>query len=563
MKKLKITRKTLITYLCILPLLWYLMWVVFFPAFNSLKLSFGLDQGAFTLEYFKEFFGYEKNLTAYKNTLILAVLTVLICGTIGTAFAFITTRYEFTGRKLFDIMLLVPMMVPGVLFTIAFMQIYGETGFVPQLLKLWFDLDHAPSLLNGLPGILFVHATTQYLFFYTMVSSALKRIDSSVYEVAKSLGASKFHIFRTITLPLLTPAFVGAGVLTFMSAVGSFAAPSLIGGNFRVMSVQILMTKTNGFYNLVAVQGIMLALMSITFLLVMRFYETRRNYIMDVKGKPLERIVIKSKKGNILMCLGMSLALVLIILPILVIFFLSFVPKGALAVDIFPKTLSTENYTEFFAKKRTFTPFINSLKMSVIGITIATIVGTFSSYIIVKTKVKVRHLVEILALLPWALPASTVGVNMILAFNQPTPFAFGKVLVGTSVLLPLTYAVTRMTLVVRSTNASLYQLHDSIEEASRSLGATWLQTFLKVIVPIISPGILSGAMLGFVALIGEYTISALMYTVSTMPISVAMTNAMNNFNVGLAMVYGVFLVTITVIFITIAKRGNKVGDFTF
>ncbi len=563
MKKIKITRKTVLTYICLLPLLWCLMWLVFYPAFNSIKLSFGLDQGAFTLDYYKEFFGYEKNLIAYRNTFILAILTVLVCGTIGTVFAFITTRFEFFGRKTFDIMLLIPMMVPGVLFTIAFMQIYGETGFIPQLLKLWLHLDSAPSILNGLPGILFVHATTQYLFFYVMVSSALKRIDASVYEVARSLGASRFHIFRTITLPLLTPAFVGAGVLTFMSGVGSFAAPSLIGGDFRVMSVQILMTKTNGFYNLVAVQGLMLAMMSIVFLLVMRYYETRRNYIMDVKGKPLERIVIRSRKGNALFFCGMSLALLVIILPIVVIVFLSFVPKGAMAVDIFPKTFSLENYTEFFAKKRTFEPFINSLRMSVIGITIATVVGTVSSYVIVKTKVKIRYLVELLALLPWALPASTVGVNMILAFNQPTPFAFGKVLVGTSVLLPLTYAVTRMTLIVRSTNASLYQLHDSIEEASRSLGANWLQTFLKILVPIISPGILSGAMLGFVALIGEYTISVLMYTVSTMPISIAMTNSMNNFNVGLAMVYGVFLVAITVTLITLAKRVDKIGDFTF
>ena len=127
----------------------------------------------------------------------------------------------------------------------------------------------------------------------------------------------------------------------------------------------------------------------------------------------------------------------------------------------------------------------------------------------------------------------------------------------------MTYAVTRVTVIVRNTNAALLQLHDSIEEASRSLGASWIQTFFKIVVPIIAPSILAGAMLSFVALIGEYTISVLMYTVSTMPVSVAIINSMNNFNVGVAMVYGVFLVGITIIIVTASKKFKKVGDLTF
>lgn len=559
----RISRKTIMIYICLIPLLWILGWVVFYPTFNSLIMSIGLDQGQFTWDYFVEFFTYSQNLTAYMNTFKLAVATVIVCGIIGTFFAFMTTRYRFFGRNLFDILLLIPMMVPGVLFTIALMQIYGESGFIPQILKQLFSLEEAPSILHGFTGIMFVHATTQYMFFYVMVSGALKRIDSSVYDAARSLGASKIRMFFTITLPLLTPALVGAGVMTFMSGVGSFAAPNLIGGDFRTMSVQMLMTKTNGFYNLVSVQGIMLALMSIVFLVVMRYYETRRNFIVDVKGKPLEPIKIQGLWKNLGFFSIMFIFILIIILPILCIILLSFVPRGAMAVDIFPKTFSLDNYIEFFQRKQTIQPFINSLKMALIGTIGAVVVGTISSYIIIKTKVKIRFLVELLVFLPWALPASTVGVNMILAFNQPTVFAMNQVLVGSSILLPMTYAVTRVTVIVRNTNASLLQLHDSIEEASRSLGATWIQTFFKIVVPIIAPSILAGAMLSFVALIGEYTISVLMYTVSTMPVSVAMINSMNNFNIGIAMVYGVFLVAITVIIVTVSKRFKKVGDLTF
>ncbi|MHA1874952.1 MAG: ABC transporter permease [Promethearchaeota archaeon] len=563
MKKFKVSKRSIIVCISILPLLWFLLWTVLYPLINSIFLSLGLDEGRLSFKYFQEFFSYSKNIQAYLNTFVLAMSTVLVCGIIGTTLAFIINRFNFWGKKIFDILLLIPMMIPGVLFTIAFMQIYGETGFIPQILKQWLNLKSSPFALTGFWGILFIHATTQYIFFYIMVSSALKRIDSSIYESARSLGASKFTLFRTITIPLLIPAFVAAGVLTFMSGVASFAAPNLIGGSFRVMSVQILMTKTNGFYNLVSVQGLMLASMSITFFLIMKYYETRRNYIMDVKGKPLVPNEVKGVKRNLKFCISMCLMLSVIILPIIAILFLSFVPRGAMAVDIFPKTFNLDNYRQFFEEKRILQPFINSLKLSLISVTIAMIIGTISSYIIVKTKIMIKHLIELLVFLPWALPASTVAVNMILAFNKPTPFAFNKVLVGTSLLMPLTYAVTRLTLIVRSTSASLLQLDNSVEEASRSLGANWFQTFTKIIVPIISPGIFAGAMLGFVSLVGEYTISTLMYTISTLPVSVAMTSAMYDFNIGLAMVYGVFLVIITVVIVTFAKKIKKVGDFTF
>ncbi len=555
--------RKLVTYLFLIPLLWFLGWAIFYPAYNSFVLAFGMNSGSFTFQYFLDFFQNQQNMIAYKNTVVLGIATVLVCGTIGTFFAFVINRYDFVGKKVFDILLLIPMMVPGVLFTIAFMQIYGATGFIPQILKQMFALEIAPTILKGFPGILFVHATTQYVVFYVMVSGALKRIDSSVYDASRSLGASKIKIFFTITLPLLTPALVGAGVLTFMSGIGSFAAPNLIGGSFRVMSVQILFTKTNGFYNLVSVQGIMLAIMSITFLSVMRWYETRRNYIMDVKGKPLTPMKVTGFKNNLMFVGGLSLMLSVIILPILMILLLSFVPRGAMATTIFPTSLGFDNYIQFFNRSRTLKPFINSLQMSLIGISISTVIGTISSYIIIKSKIKIKKIVELLVFLPWALPASTVAVNMILAFSEPTLFAFNEVLLGTSILLPLTYSITRLTLIVRSTSASLLQLHNSIEEASRSLGANWIQTFIKIVVPIISPGILAGTMLGFVALLGEYTISILMYTSSTMPVSVAMTNAMNDFNVGLSMVYGVFLILMTITIITISKRVKKVGDFTF
>jgi iron(III) transport system permease protein len=191
------------------------------------------------------------------------------------------------------------------------------------------------------------------------------------------------------------------------------------------------------------------------------------------------------------------------------------------------------------------------------------VVGTVSSYVIIKTKLRIKWLIEILVMLPWALPASTVAINIINAYNQPNIFVFNRILVGTYWILPITYFIGLLPLVVRATNASLLQMHASLEEASRSLGASWGRTFLKIVVPIVAPGIVAGALLGFVSGLGDYTTSALMYTIVNKPISIAMTNALYNFEVGLAMAYGVVQIFLTATFIVITRKLGKAGEFRF
>jgi iron(III) transport system permease protein len=176
---------------------------------------------------------------------------------------------------------------------------------------------------------------------------------------------------------------------------------------------------------------------------------------------------------------------------------------------------------------------------------------------------KIRWPMEVLILLPWALPASTVAINMINAFNRMNLFSFYTVLVGTYWILPLTYFVGMLTLVVRSTSASMRQMDRSLEEASRSLGAGWVTTFRRVVVPIVAPGILAGGLLGFIGAVGEYTSSALMYTVANVPISVAMTNAMYNFDIGLSMTYGILQIALTLTIVVLARGVGRVGELRF
>ena len=142
-------------------------------------------------------------------------------------------------KRLLHIILLTPMMIPGVIIVIAFIELYGESGILTNALRLLLRLDHPPFYLSGLPGILFVITYTQYVYFYLNVSVALKYVDRSAIDAAVSLGAGRFRIFRDAVLPVIRPALITSAMVTFVSGIGSFSAPNLIGGGYKVLSTQI------------------------------------------------------------------------------------------------------------------------------------------------------------------------------------------------------------------------------------------------------------------------------------------------------------------------------------
>jgi iron(III) transport system permease protein len=143
---------------------------------------------------------------------------------------------------------------------------------------------------------------------------------------------------------------------------------------------------------------------------------------------------------------------------------------------------------------------------------------------------------------------------LIFAFNEPSVFSFGQILVGTFWILPLAYFIRHIPLVVRSTNAVLEQLDDSIEEAARNLGAKWFYTFRRVIFPIIMPGVLSGTLLAFIESVGEFPTSVLLYTISNRPISIEIMNQLRMFNMGQAAAYGMIQITLIVIVLFISNK---------
>ncbi|ULM97795.1 iron ABC transporter permease [Peribacillus frigoritolerans] len=548
-------RDTRLTVWLLIPVVLVLIAYVLYPSLRTFIESLQKD-GTISFGNYQDFFVQESktNLEALWNSVYISFLSVLVSALIGIPLAFIFNRYDFPGRSFFSSAAILPIVLPSLVGVMAFMFLYGESGLIPNAIKDLFGLDKVPFKIGGVPGILIVHAYTMYVYFYMTVSAAINKIDPSLEEAAYNLGANKLKVFWKVTFPLLTPAIVAASLLVFMISMASFSAPFLLAGGYRVLSLQIYFSKINGDMEIAATQSVILSIVSISFLLFMRWYQNRKDYRMASKGIGAHRNEVKNPVMKWVMVVTGVIGVIILLLPHFTILLLSLVPDGTWTFQTYPTVFNVENYRLLFEDPNIFKPLRNSLLMAFIATLANLVFGVIASYVLVKRKFVGKSFVDILVMIPWALPATVIGMNLIFAFNEPSVFSFGQILVGTFWILPLAYFIRHIPLVVRSTNAVLEQLDDSIEEAARNLGAKWFYTFRRVMFPIIMPGVLSGTLLAFIESVGEFPTSVLLYTISNRPISIEIMNQLRMFNMGQAAAYGMIQITLIVIVLFISNK---------
>ncbi len=548
-------RDRIFTWVLLLPVVAVLFAYVFYPGVRTLMESIWVD-GSITLQNYRHFFNPENmaNLEALWNSLYISVLSVILSALIGVPLAFIFNRYEFPGRRFFASAAVMPIVLPSLVGVMSFLFLYGESGLVTRAIQDLFGWEEPPFSLTGVPGILLVHAYTMYVYFYMTVSSAIRGINPALEEAAANLGAGSWTVFRRVTLPLLTPALVAASLLVFMTSMASFSAPFLLAGGFRVLSLQIYFSKINGNLDMAATQSLILSVISISFLLFMRWYQGRRDYRMMEKGVGIHRTEVRNPWVKWPLAIAGMLGVIVLLLPHATLLLLSLVPEGTWTYQTYPTTFSFENYILLMKDPNIWEPVRNSLVMAAIATAGNVLFGILAAYLLAKRKFRGKNLLDILIMLPWALPATVVAMNMILAFNVPTPFTFGQVLVGTFWILPLAYFVRHIPLVVRSTHAALEQLDDSLEEAARNLGARWTTSFRRVILPVILPGIMAGTLLAFVTAVGEFVSSVMLYTIDNRPISIEIMNQLRMFNLGQAAAYAVYQILLIAGVLWISQR---------
>ncbi|MER1986939.1 MAG: iron ABC transporter permease [Solibacillus sp.] len=551
----RLTRSPYFVYVLVSPLFLILLAYVIYPFYTTFIQSFAGDD---KLANYQKFFSLSStaNLEALWNSFYISVISVITCAIVGVTMAFLLERYDFPGRRLLAVLVLVPMALPPLVGVLSFTFLYGESGIFPRAFQQLFGLEKVPFSLKGIWGVIVVHTFTMYTYFYLTASAAIKGLDPSLEEAATSLGASRIRVWRKVILPMLTPSLIASSLLVFMVSMASYTAPLMFGVE-RTMTMQIYLSRTNGNLDMAATQSTILSIVSITFLLIMRWYQNRRNYQNLSKGVSVHRSEVTSKPLKYVAVFLSFLGTLILILPILVLVLISFSKDGAWTIQILPTEYTLDHYKALFTDEKTWRPIWNSLQMGFIATIGNIIFGVAAAYAMVRLNFKGKTALDVLITIPWALPGTVVAVNLIAAFSVESAFTANQVLIGTFWILPLAYFIRHLPLVFRSTSASLMQLDVSVEEASRSLGASWWYTFRKIVIPLTLSGVLAGTLLAFVQSIGEFVASILLYSTSTIPLSVAIFQKLYAFKFGTACAYGVLQIILILVVLLISERLSK------
>jgi iron(III) transport system permease protein len=536
-------------------LLVLLVWLVVYPL--VLVLLDGVHgPSGWTLEHVREFLARPTEWRALWGSLWISLASVALAAAVGIPLAVLFSRYDLPGARLLGGLVALPAVLPPLVGVIAFLFLYGETGFIPLLLMKLFRLQDPPWRLEGAGAILLVHAYSMYVYFYLFVRAGLAALDGAQLEAAASLGAGRWRTLRRVVVPQLRPALLGAALLTFMTSLASFSAPYIFGGGFRVMPTQIVATRLNGDDRLAMVETLSLTLLALVALWVFRgARETGEG--TGSKGTAPARIPVRHPAARVAVAAaGWGLATVLL-LPHLTLLLVSLVPVGTWTTEPVPPAYTLRNYLTLLQDPVRARPLANSLWLATVATAAAVAIALAGAISSARRAGRDARAIETLLALPWAVPGTVFAIALATAFSVHAPWAGRVILVGTIWILPLAYLVRNLPITSRAILAGVRALDPSLDEAAATLGAGRARTLRRITLPLLRPALLAGASLAFVTALGDFVTSIMLYTYDTRPISLEILSSLRQADVGVAAAYGVVLMLVSAaVFAVGAERGS-------
>jgi iron(III) transport system permease protein len=537
-------------------LLVLLVWLIVYPLVLVLVEGFRGPEG-WTLDFVRLFLQRRNEASALWGSLWISLATVALAGVIGIPLAFLFWRYDFAGRRILGALVALPAVLPPLVGVIAFLFLYGESGFASLLVQRLLRLDQPPWRLQGAGAILLVHAYSMYVYFYLFTRAGLASLDAAVFEAAASLGAGRLRTLRRVVLPLLYPSLAGGALLTFMTALASFSAPYIFGGGFRVMTTQIVATRLNGDDQLAMIETVSLTLMALAALWLLRGNRVVESPAGGRKGVAPALVPIRRPGLRVAIAVvGWSLAL-LLLLPHLTLLLVSFVPAGTWTTEPVPPAYTWRNYLTLVEDPVRARPLLNSLWLASSATIAAVVIAVLAGIVSIHRRERVGGAIQGLLALPWAVPGTVFAIALATTFSIRAPMVGRFILVGTLWILPLAYLVRNLPITSRAVLAGFRALDPSLDEAAATLGAGRWRTLRRVTLPLLRPALVAGASLAFVTAFGDFVTSVMLYTYDTRPISMEILSSLRQSDVGVAAAYGVVLMAVSaVVFAVGAERRN-------
>ena len=478
------------------------------------------------LYVFKEAFWIESrfNLTYFKlmvtdpniRELVINSFKIGVMVTVGTSFlslplAYFLTRYRYPARDTLRTVILIPMIMPPFVGAIGMKQFFGLYGSVNMLLNKLNLIDITEGTIDwfggGFWGVVMLSTLHLYPIMYLNIVAALANVDPSLEEAAENMGASRFQVFRQITLPLMMPGYFAGAILVFIWASTDLGTPLIFNYN-EVIAVRIFRQVTDANANPMGYALVVL----IVVLTALAFYISKRwtgskHYEMLGRGHVTSREVDANWIMRSIIYLFIGGLTLVALLPHISVIMISLTPDASQwRLSVLPQSWTFAHYVETFTHSDTLPSIFNSLKYSIFSTLLALVIGIVVSYLLTRKRLPFQNLLDAVAMLPLALPGVAIAFGYLGSFSDTTlllrhlPDGLISVIdprQNPTFLLIISYAVRRLPYMLRSIYAGLQQTSVTYEEASQNMGATPIRTLYKITLPLVIANILAGAILVF------------------------------------------------------------------
>ena len=462
------------------------------PILRVIVVAFTGPDGDFSLVHFGDFFATALLREAFWNSLYVAAMTVVVASLIAVPLAAILARFRFPGAALIHTLGVVPLVMPPFVGAVAMQLVYGRNGAVNLLLNDWFGF--RIPFMDGLNGVIFVEALHYFPFILLNLSAALANIDSAMEESAQNLGARGLTLFSRIVFPLALPGYVAGAALVFVKVFDDLATPLLLNvTNMLAPQAYLKITSVGVADPMGYVISVIMILCSLGGLALSGLLVKGRDFATQQRGggglarRRLSRAGTAAAIAFVVVALGVALS------PHIGIFLLSIATVWSFAV--LPDGYTLAHYATVW---REAGPLIgNTLLYCGLAGLIDVVLGATLAYLVLRTRLPGRRLVEQVAMSAVAVPGLVLGIGLLRTYHDVhLPFS-GEPLATFWFMLVIAYAVRRLPYALSAANAALRQLHVSLEEAAESLGARRFTTLRRIVVPLMSGGLLAGFVTSF------------------------------------------------------------------
>lgn len=522
---------------------------ILYPLVNVLASSFGAAR-ADGRSGWQVLLAEPKYVRAVVNTVTLGLVVTLTTTLIGVPLAYVTARFQFPGKALIAVLPLTTLIVPEVIAAQTWLMMLGNNGLITRSLAEWNV--SLPSFY-GWTGLIVVMTFIYYTYIYMGTLAAIRGFDHQLEQAAQSLGASPGKARFDVMLPVVLPSILASALLVFTLVVGNFAVATILGHKVELLSVMTYQTFVSEMGNDPVMQST-LASVSIGIvalaLFAQRFVLSRGRYEITLgRGAAPERM-----KGPAALAIAAA-ALVVVLVSLL--------PLGSIIAGAFTRARgpvmrwgewTTANLERVLLNAPD--PIINTLIYAGAATLLSVLFSTAVSYMLVKKRNVLTPAIDYLAALPLALSGTVIGIGLVMSFNRGwLPIA------GTAAIIVLAYLIRRLPFGIRNASSTLYNIPNSIEEASISLGVPPLRSFVAVVLPLMIPAVAAAGILVWTTTVAELSASVVVYSGGRETLPIQIFRLIDSSLMAQASAYGLVLVAIILVPIIVATTLFKLDIF--